>query len=78
MAPDSDDHVAIARRYERFAMAEARGVSPIYEQLALAVADSSELLTFLSSVPSDRRQPNLLPRSDTLEACRAMETRWKR
>ena len=59
MAPDSDDHVAIARRYERFAIAEARGVSPIYEQLALAVADSSDLLTFLSSVPPARRQPNL-------------------
>jgi uncharacterized protein DUF2332 len=59
MAQDPDDPVAIARRYERFAMAEARGVSPIYEQLATAVAGSSELLSFLSSVPSERRQPNL-------------------
>jgi hypothetical protein len=59
MAPESDDLAAIARRYERFASDEARGASPIYEQLALAVAGSSELLSFLSSLPSERRQPNL-------------------
>jgi hypothetical protein len=59
MAPYSDDAVATARRYERFATEEARGASPIYEHLALAVAGSPDLLTFLSSVPADRRQPNL-------------------
>jgi len=59
MAPHTDDPGAIARRYERFATEEARGASPIYEQLALAVASSPDLLTFLSSVPTDRRQPNL-------------------
>ena len=59
MGPDSEELAAIARRYERFATAEARGLSLIYEQLALAVAGSSELLAFLGSVPSDRRQPNL-------------------
>ena len=59
MAPDLDELAAIARRYERFATSEARGSSSIYEQLALAVASSFELLTFLQSVPSERRQPNL-------------------
>jgi hypothetical protein len=54
-----DDARSIARRYERFATEEARGASPIYEQLALAVAGSAELLTFLSSVPSDRCRPTL-------------------
>jgi hypothetical protein len=59
MAPESDDLAAIARRYERFASDEVRRASPIYEQLALAVAGSSELLAFLSSLPSERHQPNL-------------------
>jgi hypothetical protein len=54
-----DELAEIARRYERFAVSEARGLSPIYEQLALAVAGSPGLLTFLRSMPSERRQPNL-------------------
>jgi hypothetical protein len=37
----------------------ARGSSPIYERLALAVAGSPELLAFLRSLPDERRQPNL-------------------
>ena len=59
MAPESDELAAIAMRYERFATSEARASSLIYEQLALAVAGSSELLAFLGSMPSERRQPNL-------------------
>jgi len=59
MPTESDELAAIARRYERFAIREARGSSLIYERLALAVADSIELLTFLKSIPSERRQPNL-------------------
>jgi hypothetical protein len=59
MAADSDELAAIARRYARFAAVEARGASPLYEQLALAVARSPELLTFLRAFPSERRQPNL-------------------
>jgi hypothetical protein len=59
MAADADELAAIARRYTRFATVEARGVSPRYEQLALAVAGSPELLAFLRSFPSERRQPNL-------------------
>jgi hypothetical protein len=48
-----------AVRYARFATDEAHGECEIYEQLALAVAGSEELLTFLASLPVDRRQPNL-------------------
>src|ERR1700680_2549915 len=59
MTPSSDELAAISRRYERFGTSEAHGSSPIYEQLALAVACSSKLLAFLRSVPSERRQPNL-------------------
>jgi hypothetical protein len=59
MAPGSQDLAAIARRYERFATAEVRGASPVYERLALAVAGSPGLLAFLGSLPPERRQPNL-------------------
>lgn len=58
-APGSNELAAIATRYERFATSEANGSSHVYEQLALAVAGSSELLVFLRSMPSARRQPNL-------------------
>ena len=57
---DTDGELArIAQRYKRFAAAEAHGECEIYEQLALAIAASEELLTFLASLPADRRQPNL-------------------
>jgi hypothetical protein len=46
-------------RYAAFAADEARGVSEIYERLALAIAGSPELLAFLVSLPVPRRQPNL-------------------
>ena len=59
MAPELDELAAIARRYERFATSEARVSSPTYEQLALAIAGSAELLAFLWSLPPERRQPNL-------------------
>ena len=59
MTGETDALAAIARRYERFAAVEARGVSPLYEALALGVAGSPELLTFLEGVPDARRQPNL-------------------
>jgi hypothetical protein len=49
----------ISNRYTAFAVNEARGISEIYERLALAIAASPELLAFLASLPEDRRQPNL-------------------
>lgn len=49
----------IARRYRAFAIDEARGVSEAYEALALGIATAPEILDFIASVPSDRRQPNL-------------------
>ncbi|AUQ73190.1 DUF2332 domain-containing protein [Phaeobacter piscinae] len=50
----------IAERYVRFAQWEAAGQSPIYERLALHVAHSQNCLGFLSALPADRQQPNLL------------------
>ncbi|MEQ5871830.1 DUF2332 domain-containing protein [Sagittula sp. NFXS13] len=51
---------AIAERYQRFARAEAAGRSVLYETLAKHVAESPDSLTFLSRLPQDRQQPNLL------------------
>jgi hypothetical protein len=52
--------VAVAERYRRFADREARGRSPLYERLALGVADDPGLLELLESLPPAKQQPNLL------------------
>ncbi|MER7415648.1 DUF2332 domain-containing protein [Micromonospora peucetia] len=49
-----------AETYAEFATREARGVSPTYERLSLAVSRDDELLTLLAALPPARRQPNLL------------------
>jgi hypothetical protein len=49
----------LAERYVRFAETEARGSSPTYEKLALAVSCSVETLEFIAGLPEDRQQPNL-------------------
>ncbi|MGP4096515.1 DUF2332 domain-containing protein [Nonomuraea sp. KM90] len=49
-----------AEQYRRFAAMEARGASPLYEQLALGVAGDRDLLDLLSALPPAKRQPNLL------------------
>lgn len=46
--------------YRAFAHLEARGKSPLYEQLALGVADDPELVGRLNTLPAGKRQPNLL------------------
>jgi hypothetical protein len=47
-------------RYQRFAVVEARGRSPLYEAFALGVAGDPAILAFLASLPVDKQQPNLL------------------
>jgi hypothetical protein len=51
--------VRTAENYRAFAV-EARGRSPLYEELALAVAGDARLLEFLTALPTAKRQPNLL------------------
>ena len=46
--------------YAEFAAREARGISPIYEQLSVMVSRDDEVLTLLRLLPSAKRQPNLL------------------
>lgn len=49
----------ISERYATFATDEAHGSSEAYEKLATAVAQSSDLLEFIATLPAERRQPNL-------------------
>ena len=46
--------------YVQFATRETAGVSPTYERLSLAVSRDDEILARLDTLPSPRRQPNLL------------------
>jgi hypothetical protein len=57
--PDDDAPVRTAENYRAFAV-EARGRSPWYEELALAVAGDARVLDFLVALPAAKRQPNLL------------------
>lgn len=50
----------VAERYQRFARVEAKGRSPLYETFAKHVAQSPDILSFLTRLPRDRQQPNLL------------------
>ncbi|MEV0622977.1 DUF2332 domain-containing protein [Nonomuraea sp. NPDC050404] len=51
---------ATAEQYRDFAARQARGASPLYEQLTLGVAADGELLDLLTALPPAKRQPNLL------------------
>src|SRR5579862_1773473 len=51
---------AIANAYRRFADEEARGRSPLYQLLACGVAADADIVSFLLSLPPEKRQPNLL------------------
>lgn len=51
---------ALSARYARFAEAEARGRSPLYEDIARRIAGDRETIGFLLTLPEEKRQPNLL------------------
>jgi hypothetical protein len=46
--------------YAEFAAREARGLSPTYERLSVAVSGDGEMLSLLGTLPPAKRQPNLL------------------
>lgn len=50
----------LAEVYSRFAANEARGRSPLYEQLARGVAGDRQVLRMLADLPRAKQQPNLL------------------
>jgi hypothetical protein len=49
-----------AAAYAEFAAREARGISPTYERLSVAVSGDIEMLSLLGTLPPAKRQPNLL------------------
>jgi hypothetical protein len=54
------DGTATSARYRIFAEAGLHGVSPSFERLCLGVADDGEVLAVLDTLPTPKRQPNLL------------------
>ena len=52
--------MTIAKNYRRFAELEARGVSAIYEDWALGVADDPSVQALVGGLPPAKRQPNLV------------------
>jgi hypothetical protein len=57
---EGPEHDRLGTAYRRFAEDEARGKSPLYEELAHGVAADDAILDFLLSLPRGKRQPNLL------------------
>lgn len=56
----TDVEVTTAERYRRFAVVEARGTSPLYEEWCTGISTDAEVLSLLDTLPPPRRQPNLL------------------
>jgi len=52
-------HDALGARFRRFAEAECRGSSPLYERLALSIAGDGELLALAAHAPPEQPAPNL-------------------
>lgn len=59
-SPLFPDITSIRERYVGFSNYQARGASPLYQELSSAIADSDELLDFVASLPHDKQQPNLV------------------
>jgi hypothetical protein len=59
-SPLFPDISSIRERYVGFSNYQARGVSPLYQELSSAIAESDELLDFVASLPHDKQQPNLV------------------
>jgi len=58
MSDSVQNRIAVA--YRRFAEQEVRGRSALYETLARAIAEDTDLLALLAALPPPKRQPNLL------------------
>ena len=56
----NDAYPDISARYRKFAVDEAHGKSPLYEDLAQRIASDRLILAFLSELPRQKQQPNLL------------------
>jgi hypothetical protein len=56
--PDSER--STADKYRAFAEVEAHGLSPVYDMLALGVADDPEVVALIDELPVPKRQVNLV------------------
>jgi hypothetical protein len=56
----SAGRVDLAERFRRFAAAECRGSSLLYERLSLAIATDDRVLSLMAEAPIRQRRPNLL------------------
>jgi hypothetical protein len=56
----NDAYTHISARYSKFAEDETHGKSPLYEDLARRVAGDRGILAYLSELPREKQQPNLL------------------
>ncbi|MBO3749607.1 DUF2332 domain-containing protein [Streptosporangiaceae bacterium NEAU-GS5] len=52
--------MTIAQLYTNFAEREARGISPTYERLSLAISRDDDILALVGTLPRPKLQPNLL------------------
>src|SRR3979490_921332 len=57
---ERDERARLSAAYRRFAEDEARGKSPLYEELPPGVPRGRESLALLLTLPRLKRQPNLL------------------
>lgn len=54
------DRSDLSSRYQRFAVREASGRSPLYEHLAMGVTMDETVLSLIAGMPASKQQPNLL------------------
>lgn len=50
----------LAQRFRDFALREARGNSPRYQQRALDIAEDPAALAVIAELPTGKKQPNLV------------------
>ncbi|APE33732.1 hypothetical protein BOX37_06845 [Nocardia mangyaensis] len=50
----------LAQRFRDFALREARGNSPLYQQRALDIAEDPAVLAVIAELPTGKQQPNLV------------------
>lgn len=68
-------HRSVREKYLTFADHEARGVSPLYESLSRAVAQTPALVELIGELPSPKQQPNLIYAAfGRFAACRRQRT----
>lgn len=60
MATSADPLGGTAERYRTFANREIKGMSPSYEAIALRIAADPDLIALIDTLPSAKRQPNLV------------------